>query len=169
MTRLHLPTGEVIDIVRSGADNGGTVFEIESVLPARAGGPPAHRHRRETETFHVVEGVLRVRLGDEFRLLQAGESVEVPPWTLHAFANPADDPARTRMVETPAGPLEEQFRALAAAGRLPPLLRLARINVAHGLSFHLHGVPDPLQRILWRALAAIPSRHRSAPPGAAPH
>jgi len=35
---------------------------------------------------------------------------------------------------------------------------LARINVAHDLSFHLHGVPGPLQRLLWRALAALPTR-----------
>lgn len=60
-------------------------------------------------------------------------------------------------METPAGPLEEQFRALAAAGRLPPLVRLARINVAHGLTFNVHGVPDPLQRALWRVLAALPA------------
>ena len=63
-------------------------------------------------------------------------------------------------METPAGPLEEQFRALAAAGRFPPLVRLARINVAHGLSYHLHGVPDPVQRALWRALAALPIPRR---------
>jgi mannose-6-phosphate isomerase-like protein (cupin superfamily) len=157
--RLHMPSGEVIDIVRSGRDNGGAAFEVEALLPPRLSGPPPHRHRREIETFEVLEGVLRVRVGDETRDLQTGESVTVNPWTLHAFANPGDQPTRIRTVETPAGQLEDQFRVLATAGRLPPLVRLARINVAHELSFHIHGIPDPIQRVLWRALAALPSRH----------
>jgi len=157
--RLHLSTGEVIDIVRSGKDNGGAAFEVEALLPPRLSGPPPHRHRREIETFEVLEGVLRVRIGDETRDLQTGESVTGSPWTLHAFANPSDQPTRIRTVETPAGQLEDQFRVLATAGRLPPLLRLARVNVAHELSFHIHGIPDPIQRVLWRALAALPSRN----------
>jgi mannose-6-phosphate isomerase-like protein (cupin superfamily) len=157
--RLQMPSGEVIDIVRSGKDNGGTAFEVEALLPPRLSGPPPHRHRREIETFDVLEGVLRVRLGDETRDLQTGESVTVSPWTLHAFANPSDRPTRIRTVETPAGQLEDQFRVLASAGRLPPLTRLARINVAHELGFHIHGIPDLIQRVLWRALAALPSRY----------
>jgi hypothetical protein len=75
---------------------------------------------------------------------------------VHGFSNPTDEPTRLRTVETPAGPLEDQFRALGNAGRLPPLRALARINVEHDLSFHLHGVPDVVQRFVWRALAALP-------------
>ncbi|MFD1524269.1 cupin domain-containing protein [Pseudonocardia yunnanensis] len=157
--RLQMPTGEVIDIVRSGRDNGGAAFEVEALLPPRLSGPPPHRHRREIETFEVLDGVLRVRVGNETRDLQTGESVTVSPWTLHAFANPSDRPTRIRTVETPAGQLEDQFRVMATAGRLLPLIRLARINVAHELSFHIHGIPDPIQRVLWRALATLPSRH----------
>ncbi|TCK24657.1 hypothetical protein [Pseudonocardia endophytica] len=48
-----------------------------------------------------------------------------------SLERPAGRPVRIRMVEDPAGPLEAQFRALAASGRFPPLLRLARINADH--------------------------------------
>ncbi|WP_219416286.1 cupin domain-containing protein [Pseudonocardia nigra] len=152
---LRMGTGEVLTILRSGADTGGSAFGFEAVLPPGLSGPPPHRHRVETETFSVLEGVLRVRVGDRVRVLEAGESVTVPPGAVHAFSNPSDRPARIRTVETPAGPLEDQFRALAAAGRIPPLRRLARINVEHDLSFSVHGIPDRIQRPLWRALAIL--------------
>lgn len=155
---LHLPTGEVLTIIRSGTETGGSVFEVEAILPPRLTGPPAHRHRRRTETFEILEGVLRVRVGDATRDLVGGESVTVTPWTLHAFSNPSAEPTRIRTREIPAGPLEDQFRVLARAGRLPPVLQLARINVDHDYDFHLHGIPDRLQRVLWRALAAAAPR-----------
>jgi quercetin dioxygenase-like cupin family protein len=155
---LRLPTGEVVTVLRTGADSAGALFEVEAVLPPGLGGPPPHRHRRETETFTVVEGVLRVRTGRERRDVLAGESVVVPPGTVHAFANPTDTETRIRMRETPAGPLEEQFEVMVAAGRLPPLRAMARVNVAHDCSFELHGLPGALQRPLWRLLAALPAR-----------
>jgi len=157
---LRLPTGEMIRIARTGDDSGGAVFEFEAVLPPRLTGPPAHKHRTETETFEVVEGTLRVRVGQDSRELGPGESVTVPPGTVHAFSNPADTPVRLITRETPAGQLEPQFRALASAGRLPPLLSMAQINVDHDLSFVLHGVPEVPQRLLWQALAAL-NRFRS--------
>ena len=159
---LRMPTGEVVHVLQTGADSGGAVFAFEAVLPPRLSGPPPHRHRLETETFSVLEGRLRVRVGAERRDLEAGESVVVPPGTVHAFANPTDRPVRVAVRETPAGPLEDQFAVLVAAGRLPPLRLLARVNVAHELSLSLHGVPDVVQRPLWRLLARLPAPRRDA-------
>lgn len=155
--RIDLPTGEVITVLRDAAGTGGTAFEFEAVIPPGVSGPPPHRHRHGTETFTVLDGALRVRTGREHRLLLPGDELAVPPGVVHAVANPTDRPVRVRTVETPAGPLEAQFRALADAGRFPPLTRLARINVAHDDDFVLHGVPEALQRRLWRLLAALPT------------
>ncbi|BBF99586.1 MULTISPECIES: cupin domain-containing protein [Pseudonocardia] len=160
LDHLTLPTGEALTFLRTGSGTDGAAFEVEAVLPPGLSGPPAHLHRFESETFTVVDGELRVRVGRDSRILGPGESVTVPPGVVHAFANPTSEPVRIRTVETPAGPLEAQFRALADAGRLPPLRRLARINVEHDLSFVLHGVPEALQRPLWRLLAALPAPRR---------
>lgn len=158
LDRIRLPTGESLTVLRDGRGTAGAAFEIEAVLPPRLSGPPAHRHRGESETFTVLDGELQVRVGREHRLLGPGDRVTVPPGVVHAFANPTDRPVRIRTLETPAGPLEAQFRALAAAGRVPPLRTLARINVEHGYDFVLHGIPEVLQRPLWRLLAALPGR-----------
>ncbi|MDD7964666.1 cupin domain-containing protein [Actinomycetospora lemnae] len=151
---LHLPTGETVTILRSGRDADG-VLEIEGLLPPGLAGPPRHRHRAQTETFTVLEGRLRVTVGRETRVLRVGETAVVPPTVVHAFANPFDEPARIRATEEPAGPLEEQFRALARAGRVPPVRELAAINVRHGLPFALAGVPEAVQRPVWRLLARL--------------
>lgn len=157
---LHLPTGEEVTILASGRDNGGAVFEVDAMLPPGLTGPPRHRHRGQIETFTVREGRLRVVVGRDTRVLAAGDSVVVPASVTHAFSNPFDEPARVLMCETPAGPLEDQFRALAGSGRIPPLGLLATINVRHGLPFTIHGIPDVAQRPLWRALAWAHSRRR---------
>lgn len=109
-----------------------------------------------------MEGRLRVVVGSDTVVLSAGESATAPPTVTHTFANPFDEPARIRMRETPAGPLEEQFRVLARAGRIPPLGELAAVHVRHDLSFSLHGVPDVVQRPMWRPLAWLHGRTRSS-------
>lgn len=159
---LHLPTGETITIVASGR-GGSAIFEVDAVLPAGLSGPPRHRHRAQTETFTVLEGRLRVQVGADRHDLGAGRTATVPRQVVHTFSNPFDEPARIRMRETPAGPLEEQFRALAGSGRLPPLGELASINVRHDLSFALHGIPDVVQRPLWRLLARLHRQRSSSP------
>ena len=157
---LHLPTGETVTIRASGRDNGGTAFEVDALLPPGASGPPRHRHLAQTKTFTVLEGRLRVLAGGETRELEAGQTATVPPTVVHTFANPFGEAARIRMRETPAGPLEEQFRALARSGRIPPLPELAAINLRHGLPFALYGIPDLLQRPAWLLLARLHRRRR---------
>ncbi|MHC1560185.1 cupin domain-containing protein [Actinomycetospora sp. C-140] len=148
MSTIAFPDGQEISVEASGPD-----FVFSAVLPPRHAGPPAHRHRREREVFTVASGLLVVRLGPERRLVQPGETVAVPPGTTHAFANPFDEPVRLRTIETPAGPLQAQLQAMAAAPGRPPLRELARINAEHGFSFTVAGLPDRPQRLLWALLA----------------
>lgn len=140
--------GQLITIETSEPD-----FVFTAVVPPRHAGAPAHRHRREREVFTVESGLLLVRLGRDRHRVQPGETVSVPPGTTHAFANPFDEPVRLRTVESPAGPLQAQLRAMAAATNGPPLRKLARINAGHDWSFTLAGLPDRPQRALWRLLA----------------
>jgi mannose-6-phosphate isomerase-like protein (cupin superfamily) len=46
---------------------------------------PYHHHRKKHETFFVVKGTLRVRLGTEELLMPEGASLAIPPGTGHSF------------------------------------------------------------------------------------
>lgn len=150
MTELRFPDGQVLTIERTAPDLSFTAW-----LPPGLSGPPAHRHRNETETFTVHEGRLLVRVGGERRELLAGESVTVPPGVTHAFSNPFAGPALIGTVESPAGPLLAQLTSLAASGGRPSILEMARINADHDYSLTLAGLPDAPQRLLWRGLALV--------------
>jgi uncharacterized cupin superfamily protein len=62
--------------------------------------------------FYVLDGTLRMRLGDETTELPAGSFVCVPPGVVHTFSNPAETTVRVLNFNTPAG-WENYMRDLA--------------------------------------------------------
>lgn len=46
---------------------------------------PYHHHRVKHETFFVVKGRVRMRVGDDERLLDEGDVLAMPPGTGHSF------------------------------------------------------------------------------------
>ena len=66
-------------------------------------GPPAHRHEGLVDMFHVLEGVLTVRLGEKIHQLERGSFVCVPAGVVHTFSDPSDSPVRSLNFNTPAG------------------------------------------------------------------
>jgi quercetin dioxygenase-like cupin family protein len=67
------------------------------------GGPPLHIHRREDETFYVVEGTVDFRLGDDTITAGVGDFVNVPRGLVHRFHNAGAAPMRMILTFTPAG------------------------------------------------------------------
>ena len=71
-----------------------------------AGGPagpprliaPLHVHHSDDEAWYVLEGTLRVRVGDNE--LEAGAGVFVPRGTPHTYWNPGPDAVRYLLVMT---------------------------------------------------------------------
>jgi mannose-6-phosphate isomerase-like protein (cupin superfamily) len=58
---------------------------------------PLHKHG-EDEAWYVLEGMLRVRVGEEVHEIAAGGAVIVPGEIPHTFWNPRPDPARFVLV-----------------------------------------------------------------------
>jgi len=63
---------------------------IEHWLPY-GDSPPLHVHRNEDEVFHVLEGRMRFRLGDQEVVAGAGETLIAPQGVPHSFR--VEDPA----------------------------------------------------------------------------
>jgi mannose-6-phosphate isomerase-like protein (cupin superfamily) len=122
-------SGERIVIRRTAGQAGGCVLDWELVLAPGGRVPSSHAHPRQEECFTVLEGRMRFRVGGRRRLAGPGDTVRVPPGTVHHFANAGPGPARVAVQTRPALGMHELLetaaalaRAQHAAGRRTPRL-----------------------------------------------
>jgi quercetin dioxygenase-like cupin family protein len=94
--------GDHYTFLVTGEETDGAYFVMEALVPP-GGGPPPHIHRREDETFYVVEGEIEFKLGDEAITAGPGDFVNVPKGTVHNFHNAGTGTARLILTFTPAG------------------------------------------------------------------
>ena len=71
--------------------------------PAGVPGPPPHLHNSFKEAFLIVEGEMEFFVNGEIKVLKAGESVDIPPNTLHTFSNKSDQPCKWINIHSPKG------------------------------------------------------------------
>jgi quercetin dioxygenase-like cupin family protein len=79
----------------------------DNTVPPGFPGPVRHRHARMTDIFYVLEGELAIELEGEWRILDPGSFVLVPPGIIHTFANRGTVPARFLNIYQPSG--NEQY------------------------------------------------------------
>ena len=101
-TIVRGPVGGPLTFKVRGEQSDGRLTALENVIMPGEG-PPLHRHANEDETWQVLEGELRFRLGDDIRRAPAGTFVFVPRGVPHCFQNVGNDPARILVIFTPAG------------------------------------------------------------------
>jgi quercetin dioxygenase-like cupin family protein len=114
------PAGGPLTFKARGEQTNGALTLFENVI-APGDGPPLHTHAGEDESWYVLEGVLRFRLGDEVASAPAGSFVFVPRRTPHCFQNVGEGPARIIVIFTPSG-MERFFDRFATlpAGPVDP-------------------------------------------------
>jgi quercetin dioxygenase-like cupin family protein len=114
------PAGGPLTFKARGEQTNGALTLFENVI-APGDGPPLHTHAGEDESWYVLEGVLRFRLGDEVASAPAGSFVFVPRRTPHCFQNVGEGPARIIVMFTPSG-MERFFDRFATlpAGPVDP-------------------------------------------------
>ncbi|HEV2484882.1 MAG TPA: cupin domain-containing protein [Terracidiphilus sp.] len=93
-------------------ETNGSMFVIEHQNLLK-GGPPVHFHLHQDEWFYVMEGEVLFQVGDQRKLLRSGESVLGPRMIPHGFAGVGSKPGRMLIAFTPAGKMEDFFRAIA--------------------------------------------------------
>lgn len=96
----------------SSRETGGGLFVIEHENLVK-GGPPLHLHIAQEEWFYVVEGRVVFQVGDRRVELGAGDSILGPRNVPHAFSAVGSSPGRMLIAFTPAGQMEDFFRATA--------------------------------------------------------
>jgi mannose-6-phosphate isomerase-like protein (cupin superfamily) len=119
-------TGHQVIFLQTGAETNGQLLQIEYIVPSREEPLqyiPLHFHHVAEERFETLSGRLGVIVGDKNkqRILEAGESVVIPPGTVHAFWNAAGEELRFITDIRPAGQLQTYWQTafrLAAKGQV---------------------------------------------------
>lgn len=106
---LSFHDGSEFTVVRSAADTGGEVLELEMFFPPTTEDVPRHVHPQQAETYEVIEGVFNVLVGSEWHELGPGQSVTVPAGSVHTFRVVGEGPARVRNLHAPALDFEDYF------------------------------------------------------------
>jgi quercetin dioxygenase-like cupin family protein len=152
-TLVNPVTGQKLTFRRTAADTGGEVVEVESELPAHGSKPPAHLHPRQEERFEVLSGRVDVRLGDEHRVLETGDTLDVPRGVVHEMSAAGGAPARLLWQTRPALRTEQFFET---AWRLGVPDRLTGAALLHRFSDEIR-LPGPwaVQGPLLAALAGV--------------
>ncbi|QKE83048.1 cupin domain-containing protein [Arthrobacter sp. NEB 688] len=110
---LTYPNGNRVHYLASAASTGGLFGLYCWTFAGPPSGPGPHFHRTLSESFHVLEGVVRIFDGRDWLRAGAGDFVHVPPGGVHGFRN-EDGPARMLLHFAPGAPREGYFEGLAA-------------------------------------------------------
>jgi quercetin dioxygenase-like cupin family protein len=86
----------------AGSDTGGRPDVVDHRVPAGYA-PPRHIHSDADEVFYVLEGSLQVTCGDESWQVGPGDLVFLPRGVPHGFVAGSAGPARTLLINAPAG------------------------------------------------------------------
>jgi len=71
--------------------------------PPNVQGPPPHFHNYLKESFLIIEGEMEFMVNNKTFIVKAGESVDVPPKTIHTFSNKNDKPCKWVNIHSPKG------------------------------------------------------------------
>ena len=118
--RIENPvTGEQITFVRTAADTGGALLELEDRWTRRGQRTVEHVHPEMEERFEVISGTARFLIDGNELSAGPGDEVAVAPGTRHVAWNPSDEPVQLVLRFRPALRWEdfvERLFALAADG-----------------------------------------------------
>ena len=84
---LTTPDGTNFVVVASGSNDDPDEIVFEITMAPGALGPPRHSHPTQEEFWTVQTGELSVLVNDHWHTLAAGESLTIPPGTVHTLAN----------------------------------------------------------------------------------
>ncbi|MEV6851858.1 cupin domain-containing protein [Actinoplanes sp. NPDC051411] len=126
-------SGERIVIRTAAAETDGKLMEWDLFLAPGGRVPSSHCHPGQVETFTVLEGRLRFRIGLRRVIAGPGDQVRVAANTVHHFANAGRETVHVAVRTEPALNMEELLATAAALGRnqvaagrrLPHLIDLA--------------------------------------------
>lgn len=103
---------DTIALLADAPATGGRLGTIRTALGRGKDGAAPHYHRGSAEMFFVLDGRLQVLAGEETVTAETGDTLVVPPHTVHAFAAAPGSGADVLIVITPGVERFAYFRLL---------------------------------------------------------
>ena len=146
-------SGHLLTFLATGKDTQGR-FALLEFVSRKGNVPPPHLHRREEETFYIVEGEMTFSVGGQTIKGTPGTLIFLPRDVVHSFEIESEQ-GRALVLLTPAG-LEgyfKEFSVPAPAMTLPPpadlpyseIQKMMTVGAKYGLEFVL---PKPQEYLL---------------------
>jgi uncharacterized protein (TIGR03067 family) len=124
---------EDIYFLVTGTDTDGD-FDHFELFVGYLDGFPLHIHLEQHETFHVIEGELRLQIGDEIVDAKAGDFCFIPKGIKHTYVNLKKEPARAIGILTPGGFdkfVDEMIRYTSTLSGPPDPKKMDEIGARH--------------------------------------
>jgi quercetin dioxygenase-like cupin family protein len=130
------PPGEEVFFKMSG-DEVEDLFDYFEIRVGYLEGPPLHIHSVQHETFHVLEGELTVKVGDELVEAKAGDFLFVPKGVVHTYVNLRQERARAVGIFAPGGfdKFLEELHTYQKTASPPDLAKIREISAKHNQVF----------------------------------
>jgi len=123
----------------TGEGTGGSFSLVEHWEMPPGFASPYHTHRREDESFYVLEGRVAFVCGGEWLVAGPGSFVFGPRDVPHGFKAIGDQPVRMTILCTPAGFehfVLDQATPLGEPAGPPDMARLMELAERHGIEIH---------------------------------
>lgn len=131
---LRIFAGVEFRVKVSSEDSGGEFTLMDATNPAGTYLPP-HIHRREDETFYILEGEFQFDVDGAILRAGPGATVFAPRGIPHAFKVTSSTPGRVLVMTTPGG-IERCMEELSALPSNPPeMARVFEVAGRHGIEF----------------------------------
>ena len=148
---------------KTSADTNGEYLEMEVSYPPHSTQPPYHYHPYQEETFEVLQGKFRTKIGDIEHIYETGKKYRVPKNTPHWMHNISDHQGCLLWQVCPAMKTQTFFETmwgLEADGKfskngVPNPLQLAVILREYSDEFRISRPPYWIQRFLFGSLSPI--------------
>ncbi len=153
-------TGYQVKFVQTGNDTDGQLLEMEAAYNGHSKEPAAHYHPFQVEDFTVLSGELTVRIDGALRILEQGDSIQIPANKVHSMWNNSDAKTVVNWKVRPAMNTEHLLETVAgladegktnADGR-PNFLQIALMAKEFSNVFRLAKPSIIIQEILFRVL-----------------
>jgi mannose-6-phosphate isomerase-like protein (cupin superfamily) len=156
---LELDNGAIhLKFVATAAETSGALHAQEARYAPKSPLPPYHCHPSQDERFILEEGRLRFVVDGQERLVQRGQTLDIPRGAFHHAHNPYDAPALVRWETRPAMRSAEMYRALYRLARFDqkaPILGAAVVLSEFKAEFQLARPPPFIAHLVFGCLGPI--------------